>query len=32
MQLHIGTKQVTAKPMTRQAYNDCLADDWMIVE
>ena len=22
MQLHIGTKQVTAKPMTRQAYND----------
>ena len=22
MQLHIGTKQVTAQPMTRQAYND----------
>lgn len=22
MQLHIGTKMVTAKPMTRQAYND----------
>ena len=22
MQLHIGTKMVTAQPMTRQAYND----------
>ena len=22
MQLHIGTKQITAQPMTRQAYND----------